>query len=117
MSVFTEDEVNELSKGGNDAFNKVYLAKLNTREYILPNGSDENKLKDFIKQKYVEKRWHQNNPGGVTSHTVSGGQSFQSEESTNDFPSDSGASSTVDPNRISINLKGRQTVSNNIRFI
>jgi len=58
MAVFTAEDVAGLSSMGNETFNSIYLSRLNPRDYILPNGNDVNKLKEFIKQKYVDKRWH-----------------------------------------------------------
>lgn len=58
MAVFTAEDVAGLSSMGNELFNSIYLARLNPREYILPNGNDVNKLKEFIKKKYVDKIWH-----------------------------------------------------------
>lgn len=106
MSTFSEEEVAALGKVGNDAFNKVYLARLNPREYTLPNGTDENKLKEFIKQKYIDKRWHQDTGSGV-SH-----QSFAAfdDQGMRDSGSTVASPAAADSNRISINLK-KQVVS------
>ena len=57
MSVFNEEDVRALSNEGNVSFNAKYLANYNTHD-PLPNGSDVNKLKEFIKSKYLDKRWH-----------------------------------------------------------
>lgn len=63
MSVFNEDDVRALSNEGNIAFNAKYLANYNTHD-PLPNGSDVNKLKEFIKSKYLDKRWHVDSSSG-----------------------------------------------------
>eukprot|EP01032_Pedospumella_encystans_P030864 gene30864-34834_t len=55
MSVFNEEDVRALSNEGNVSFNAKYLAHYNTHD-PLPNGSDVNKLKEFIKSKYLDKR-------------------------------------------------------------
>ena len=57
MSVFSEEDIRALSIEGNVSFNAKYLAHYNTHD-PLPNGSDVNKLKEFIKSKYLDKRWH-----------------------------------------------------------
>lgn len=64
MSVFTQEDVDALASMGNERFNSIYLANLNPRDYTVPNGNDLNKLKDFIRLKYVEKRWHRDGRGG-----------------------------------------------------
>ncbi len=57
MSVFVEEDVRALAAMGNVAFNEKYMAHYNTHD-PLPNGSDINKLKEFITSKYLDKRWH-----------------------------------------------------------
>lgn len=63
MSVFNEEDVKALSNEGNVSFNAKYLAHYNTHD-PLPNGSDVNKLKEFIKNKYLDKRWHVDSTSG-----------------------------------------------------
>lgn len=59
MSTFNAQDLAGLATGGNDAFNSVYLARLNPKEVNVPNNNtDINKLKDFIKQKYMDRKWH-----------------------------------------------------------
>lgn len=58
MSKFTEEDWAGLASMGNENFNRDYLARLNTREYPTPTGNDINKLKEFIRQKYMDKKWH-----------------------------------------------------------
>ncbi len=62
MSNFTDEDIAGISGMGNDAFNRIYLSKL-PREYVVPNGNDVNKLKDFIRGKYVDKKWHRDSVG------------------------------------------------------
>ncbi len=58
MSKFTEEDWAGLANGGNEVFNREYLARLNPREHPSHNSTDINKLKDFIRQKYIDKKWH-----------------------------------------------------------
>lgn len=67
MSVFTEEDVESLRSEGNVAFNAKYMANYNTHDPI-PNGSDINKLKEFIKAKYLDKKWFNDGTGGGSSH-------------------------------------------------
>lgn len=58
MSVFTADDVANMGAGGNVAFNLMYLNRFQSTDYTLPNGSDIGKLREFIKRKYIEKKWY-----------------------------------------------------------
>lgn len=109
MSTFTEEDVANVANMGNEAFNSIYMAKFNPKEYILPNGSDINKLKDFIRLKYIEKKWHQSSGGSSGFSTRA---SFVG-SSTSDFAEDFGSSTTTAPaadGRISIKLNNRSGV-------
>lgn len=55
MSVFTEEDVAFLASMGNEASNAIFLARIG--DYPIPNGNDTNKMKDFIRLKYVDKKW------------------------------------------------------------
>ena len=58
MSTFTPEEVAEIATGGNLAHNAVYLANHNPVDHPFPRGTDMTKLKEFIRRKYVEKKWY-----------------------------------------------------------
>lgn len=70
MSLFTTDDVAEMAKVGNVTHNSLYLAR-HPKDHTLPNGADIIKLKDFIKQKYLDKRWYGGSDGAVTSTSTS----------------------------------------------
>eukprot|EP00981_Chlorochromonas_danica_P012379 scaffold4867_cov161-Ochromonas_danica.AAC.7 len=100
MTVFSEDDVAGLANMGNAAFNSVYLARLNTREFAIPNGNDTVKLKDFIRQKYVEKKWHRDfGTAGIAASSLQGNNTGGSLPETRDTPSPAPA-----PGRINISL-------------
>jgi hypothetical protein len=63
MSVFNEEDVLNLSAMGNVAFNEKYMAGYNAHEPV-PNGSDVAKLKEFIRAKYLDKKWFRGGGGG-----------------------------------------------------
>lgn len=68
MSVFTEEDVAFIASMGNDASNAIFLARIG--DYPIPNGNDTNKMKDFIRLKYVDKKWvagNNRNSGGFDS--------------------------------------------------
>lgn len=56
MTVFSQEDVNEISRGGNNVFNRQYMAR-HTSKDIHASSTDLIKLKDFIQQKYSFKRW------------------------------------------------------------
>lgn len=68
LSNFTEEEVASVAKMGNIKFNEEYLAKF--ADQSLPNANDAIKFKEYIKQKYIDKRWHQSSNSSVTSTNV-----------------------------------------------
>lgn len=62
MSTFTEEDVVNLKNVGNILHNAVYMAK-HRSDQTLPNGSDIAKLKEFIKMKYVDRKWYDGDIG------------------------------------------------------
>ena len=64
MSVFTEEDVAYLASMGNAQFNARHLATFNARDHPPPTGSDVVKLKEFIRAKYLDKRWFRENGAG-----------------------------------------------------
>lgn len=79
MSEFTEDEVKALGEVGNVEFNAKYMAHFGKHE-LPPNGSDAAKMKEFIRQKYVEKKWYQGDHGANSAPSNSGFGAFGSGE-------------------------------------
>ena len=62
MSVFTAEDVSDMAATGNAAFNAVWLARF--KDSTAPNGSDVIKLREFIKCKYVDRKWFDDRSGG-----------------------------------------------------
>jgi hypothetical protein len=56
MSTFTAEDVAAISAGGNASCNAHFMALYNN-EIPLPSGTDVVKLREFIRMKYLEKRW------------------------------------------------------------
>jgi hypothetical protein len=54
MSKFTQQDLDEMMSGGNEAHNAVYMAKWPPRD---PVPQEPGRLKDHIKLKYIEGRW------------------------------------------------------------
>lgn len=110
MSKFTEEDWAGLAGVGNEAFNSLYLARLNSRDHPLPNsGTDINKLKDFIRQKYIDKKWHADGAHG-------GGAFSPAPPSSAASGSSSAAPVAEDSSKISIKLNSRP-VSQRRRYL
>lgn len=61
MTVFTPEDVQAMQHGGNAVHNAKYMARYSPRDMPIPNGSDVSKLREFIRAKYLEKRWYDPN--------------------------------------------------------
>ncbi|XP_055807189.1 probable ADP-ribosylation factor GTPase-activating protein AGD14 isoform X2 [Solanum dulcamara] len=57
MSKFTSQEVEALQKGGNQRAREIYLKSWDTQSQWLPNNSNVDKVREFIKTVYVDKRY------------------------------------------------------------
>eukprot|EP01036_Dinobryon_divergens_P023623 gene23623-31989_t len=77
MSSFTDEDVQQLSRVGNEAHNAVYMARFTPREFQIPNGSDIVKLKDFIRMKYVDRRWYGESTVSTTESNSTTFSNFQ----------------------------------------
>ena len=65
IATFTKDEVEKLREGGgNAASNAKYLAgyRKGRDAFSLPQENDSEKIEQFIKYKYIEKKWFKENP-------------------------------------------------------
>ncbi|KAJ1655976.1 hypothetical protein IWQ61_004363 [Dispira simplex] len=56
-SLFTNPEVSALVDGGNAKATRIWLAKWTAKDYPLPAHGDLDLVKEFIRQKYVRRRW------------------------------------------------------------
>ncbi|KAF3663585.1 hypothetical protein FXO38_10553 [Capsicum annuum] len=57
MAKFTSQEVEALQKGGNQRAREIYLKCWDPQSQWLPNNSNVDKVRDFIKTVYVDKRY------------------------------------------------------------
>ena len=57
MSTFDVEEVKSLATRGNATHNQVYMAHFDENRDQRPNPNVPDKMRDFIKMKYVEERW------------------------------------------------------------
>jgi len=56
---FKEAEVEKLKTCGNEASAKLWMAKANTETNPVPNVKDSNRLKEFLRLKYIKKAFYQ----------------------------------------------------------
>lgn len=66
MTTFSAEDAAEIAKGGNAAHNSKYLSRHNGRDAIIQSGTDATKRRDYIRQKYVDKKWYSED-GSVTA--------------------------------------------------
>ncbi|KAI6681811.1 hypothetical protein NL676_035692 [Syzygium grande] len=57
MAKFTSQEVSALQGGGNQRAKEIYLKEWDAQRNSLPDGSNVDRLRDFIKHVYVDKRY------------------------------------------------------------
>ena len=57
---FTEAEVNKLKLMGNEKAATIWMARHDARAFPVPDLKDANKLKEFLRVKYVDKRFYEN---------------------------------------------------------
>ncbi|XP_050415505.1 arf-GAP domain and FG repeat-containing protein 1 isoform X1 [Patella vulgata] len=58
MASFSPDEIESLKSHGNEFCRKVYLALYDSRSWPEPDSRDEQRVRDFMVQKYENKRWY-----------------------------------------------------------
>eukprot|EP00904_Undaria_pinnatifida_P001696 jgi/Undpi1/11527/HiC_scaffold_30.g13824.m1 len=59
LATFTEDEVKGVKEGGNEISNNLYMARYRPgHDLPEPEGGKAQKHRDFIRTKYVDKRWY-----------------------------------------------------------
>ncbi|ELT97325.1 hypothetical protein CAPTEDRAFT_225407 [Capitella teleta] len=58
MTSFTPEEMDFLRLRGNELCRQVWLGLYDNRSHSEPDSKDENKVKDFMCQKYEKKRWY-----------------------------------------------------------
>ncbi|XP_024536871.1 probable ADP-ribosylation factor GTPase-activating protein AGD14 isoform X1 [Selaginella moellendorffii] len=57
MAKFTAGEISELQAGGNDQARQVFLKAWNSDRNIFPDSSNPDKIREFIKLVYVQRRF------------------------------------------------------------
>lgn len=57
MAKFTSQEVNALQEGGNERAREIFFKEWNPQRHSYPDSSHLDRLRDFIKHVYVERRY------------------------------------------------------------
>eukprot|EP01119_Soliformovum_irregulare_P011819 TRINITY_DN299_c0_g1_i1.p1 TRINITY_DN299_c0_g1~~TRINITY_DN299_c0_g1_i1.p1 ORF type:complete len:468 (-),score=143.26 TRINITY_DN299_c0_g1_i1:106-1509(-) len=57
MAVFKPDEMAGLQNGGNEVARQIYLARWTPNEFPEPDPGDPERIRHFIRLKYIDKRW------------------------------------------------------------
>ena len=72
MSNFTQAELDALRTQGNEACLRTWMARYNPRDFPQPTPKETQRIKDFIRLKYRERRWYQDAPtsAGVSQPTA-----------------------------------------------
>ena len=58
MTTFSADEVKSFKQGGNKRARKEWLAKWSAKEFPEPESSEKNRIREFMRLKYEEKKWY-----------------------------------------------------------
>lgn len=63
---FSEIEVNKLKNLGNERAQGIWMAKHDSRSFPIPDVKDSKRLKDFLRVKYLDKRFYESKDNGVS---------------------------------------------------
>ena len=58
LTIFNEKEMEILENNGNEKAKKIWLAKYKKGKDKVASLDDDEQLKDFLKEKYLDKRWY-----------------------------------------------------------
>ena len=58
VTIFNQKEIEMLESNGNEVAKKIWLAKYKKGKDISPSLTDDDAQKDFLKDKYEEKKWY-----------------------------------------------------------
>eukprot|EP00211_Chloroparvula_japonica_P001596 CAMPEP_0119123694 /NCGR_PEP_ID=MMETSP1310-20130426/3560_1 /TAXON_ID=464262 /ORGANISM="Genus nov. species nov., Strain RCC2339" /LENGTH=545 /DNA_ID=CAMNT_0007113551 /DNA_START=94 /DNA_END=1731 /DNA_ORIENTATION=+ len=78
MALFKPHEMEIMEKGGNDRARAIYLARWDERKYPEPKSGDVSRIREFIRQKYVDKIFYQSDAAPSSRTGSSSSRSRQS---------------------------------------
>ncbi|ELP92033.1 stromal membrane-associated protein, putative [Entamoeba invadens IP1] len=61
MATFTPEEIAKVKRVGNENATRIWLAKWTTAEFPIPESGNERRIREFMKLKYQDKRWFDQN--------------------------------------------------------
>ena len=65
MSNWNRDEISELeSRGGNTRDHRIFMATYDPKLFPVPQSTNRTRLREFVKAKYIERRWTNSNETG-----------------------------------------------------
>ena len=70
MSNFSLQELEVLKRQGNEVCQRTWMARYNARDFPQPSPKETQRIKDFIRLKYKERRWYQDFPQEGSSPTL-----------------------------------------------
>ncbi|KAM0072710.1 putative Arf GTPase activating protein [Helianthus debilis subsp. tardiflorus] len=79
MSKFTSQEVEALQEGGNQRARETFLRDWDPREQRLPDNSNVDKVRDFIKSVYVDKNFFASKTSGKPPRDMLNHRNFEDE--------------------------------------
>ncbi|KAJ0798002.1 putative Arf GTPase activating protein [Helianthus annuus] len=79
MSKFTSQEVEALQEGGNQRARETFLRDWDPREQRLPDNSNVDKVRDFIKSVYVDKNFFASKTSGKPPRDMPNHRNFEDE--------------------------------------
>ncbi|GBG61472.1 hypothetical protein CBR_g21816 [Chara braunii] len=91
MATFTAEEVRNLQEGGNERAREYFLRDFDFSRQSLPDSSNPEKLRDFIKAVYVDKRYcgaGRGGAGGRSARSDDDGPSNRRDSRDREFPDD-----------------------------
>eukprot|EP00026_Physarum_polycephalum_P004044 Phypoly_transcript_04061.p1 GENE.Phypoly_transcript_04061~~Phypoly_transcript_04061.p1 ORF type:complete len:662 (+),score=188.83 Phypoly_transcript_04061:146-2131(+) len=91
MTIFKPEEIKNLQQGGNAVARRKWLARWTPEDFPEPDPSDAQRVKAFMKLKYIDKRWYSETGEGPQNHSSSSSSSSNSSISSN-YPSSSSSS-------------------------
>ena len=110
-SVFNDKETEFLKKWGNENATKVWLHNLKKSKYGEPNSKDSQKLKEFMKAVYEQKRFYKKEESSSEEESESEGEEEKKKEPKHKTTLNNKPVSTVYPNVILIETNNRISIS------
>ncbi|XP_064971982.1 probable ADP-ribosylation factor GTPase-activating protein AGD14 isoform X4 [Musa acuminata AAA Group] len=80
LARFTTQEVEALQRGGNQLAREIYLKDWDMQRMRFPDSSNANKIREFIKDVYVNKKYARGNSAGKPSRDIESSKNHELEQ-------------------------------------